>query len=205
MILILGALGQILTFGRSGFRAIENFFHYANVSNILVILLAFVLLIREIRAVRNGRDVQHPPFLEALHFILSAGILLTFAGFNLLLTPKLPKSYLFSADNLLVHNLVPLMACADFVLFGQNAKSRLKTAQGLILPALYLLLFLLPTAFSIRFPSDASPCFFMDYEKNDVFAAGNGKLGFAWWALLLLALQLTLSRLLLGLRKARER
>lgn len=205
LIVILGVLGQILTFGRSGFKSAENLFYYTNISNILVFLLAFVLLARETRAIRDGREALHPPFLHTLRFILASGILLTFTVFNLLLLPSLPKSYLLSLNNLLVHNLVPLMACADFVLFDQSEKGKLKAAQGLILPALYLLFFLALTAFSFRFRTGAAPYFFMDYEKNSIFAIGDGKLGVFWWILLLVALQLVLSRLLLGLRKARER
>ncbi len=204
LIVLLGVPGQLLTLGRSNFMSGAHFLYYTNISNILVLALAIVMLVKEIRAWRAGTQPAYSKGLNVLQFILAAGIMLTFTGFTLLLAPLMPASYLLSLDNLLVHILVPLLACIDFVLFYQGRAKDLRLRYGLILPFSYLLLFLLLAAVGYRFHSGVAPYFFLDYEQNGWLTAGDGKLGVVWWSLILLALQLFLSRLLLGLRKARE-
>lgn len=203
-ILILGFLGQVLTLTRSNFMSGEHFLYYTNISNILAMVLTAALFIKEAKALMSGADAEIPPFLEKLRFALAAGILLTFAGFVLLLAPQMSKRYLLSVDNLLVHFLVPLLFFVDFVMFSSFPTARLRLPLGLLLPLAYLLLVLLLFAIGHRFYNGVAPYFFLDYEKNGWFTAGEGKLGVFWWCLILLLLQLFISRLLLGLRKIRE-
>ncbi len=203
-ILILGFLGQVLTLARSNFMSGEHFLYYTNISNILAMVLTAALFIKEAKALMSGADAEIPPFLEKLRFALAAGILLTFAGFVLLLAPQMSKRYLLSVDNLLVHFLVPLLFFVDFVMFSSFPTARLRLPLGLLLPLAYLLLVLLLFAIGHRFYNGVAPYFFLDYEKNGWFTAGEGKLGVFWWCLILLLLQLFISRLLLGLRKIRE-
>lgn len=202
LIVVLGFLGQLISLGRSSFMSGAHFLYYTNISNILATLVTAVLLGLLIRDIKAGHKAELPRWLARLHFALTAGILLTFVAFSLLLLPRMQADYLLSADNILVHNLVPLLAAADFILFMRpRANLAQKTWQGLMLPLAYCV-FALALGFSgVRFNGAAAPYFFLDYEANGWFSAGGGKLGIVWWILIIAALQAVLSRLLLGLRK----
>lgn len=199
----LALLGQLLTLSRTHFMSGAHFLYYTNLSNLLVILVMAALLYFELKARRAGRIIALPAWFSRARFVAAAGILLTFAGFSLLLLPRMQADYLLSVDNLLVHNLVPLLACLDFLLFDAQPPHKPHRAwQGLALPLFYLLLILLLGLAGQRYhQNQAAPYFFMDAEQNGWLSAGQGKLGVLWWLLIITGLQLMLSRLLLGLRK----
>ncbi len=200
--LSLGILGQALTFSRARLAPGAHFLYYTNLTNLLAIALMAALLAFDLRALKTGRPAAVPGWLSVPRFAITAGILLTFAGFSLLLLPRMEASYLLSADNLLVHNLVPLLAGLDYVLFAEQGKG-IRAWQGLWAPALYAVLITALSLMGVRFlEGAAAPYFFMDPSQNGWFSAGEGRLGVAWWLLIILALQLALSRLLLGLNKS---
>jgi hypothetical protein len=197
LVMILGIVGQVLGLSRSNFMSGTHFLYYTNISNLFVIALMAVLLIRVWRA----PDRQLPPWLAAARMALSAGILLTFAAFTLLLLPLLSADYLLSPDNLLVHYLVPLLACLDFVLFPDSPPHpRPRCAWGLLLPLTYFLFSICLTQSGVRMHGGYAPYVFLDYKTYGWFAAGGGNLGVFWWFLILLGLQLLLGKVLLGLR-----
>lgn len=201
--ILLGALGQVLSLARSGFRMFPHFLYYTNISNLLIIVLMLALLWHERDGSREGGRAKPSRALSFLRFPMIAGILLTFVGFSLLLLPRMSRDYLTSPDNLLVHFIVPLLACADFVLTsGPPHGARRSLLQGLLLPALYFLFSIALSLSGVRFAGGSAPYFFLDFQANGWFSAGGGKLGVFWWFFLLLALQLFLSRLLLGLRES---
>ena len=202
--LLLGILGQALTFSRARLAPGAHFLYYTNLTNLLAIALMAALLAFDLRALKAGRPAAVPGWLQVPRFAITAGILLTFAGFSLLLLPRMEASYLLSADNLLVHNLVPLLAGLDYVLFAEPGPGKdIRAWQGLWAPALYAVLVLALSLMGVRFlEGAAAPYFFMDPAQNGWFSAGEGRLGVAWWLLIILALQLALSRLLLGLNKS---
>lgn len=196
-IVMLGLLGQAISFRRMGSNPVSHFFYYTNLSNILVMALSLFTLLAMLR----GRHL--PGWLGKARFAFSAGILLTFVGFSLLLAPRQPASYLFSPDNLLVHNLVPLLACIDFLLFDEGLLAGRLPAlgYGLCLPGGYLPLVFSLGLGSIRFQKGAVvPYFFLDYQQNGWLGAGDGKLGVFWWLLLILVFQLSISWMLKGLK-----
>ena len=96
--------------------------------------------------------------------------------------------------NLLVHNLVPLLACLDYVLFGRGYEKNPSLWIGLALPLAYFLFVMGLMFLGVRFGQEAAPYFFLDYRANGWFTAGGGRLGVFWWLLILCALALLLSR-----------
>lgn len=200
LVLLFGLAGQLVSIAQHSFMSGNHFLYYTNLSNALIILLMPVLIAYEIKGLRIGGASHQPSWLEKLRFVLSSAILLTFAGFSLLLMPFLPASYLLSPANLLVHNAVPLLACADFLLFpASENKPRLRL--GLLGPLVYSVLVAALAIGGHRFHGSIAPYFFLDFEKNGWFTIGQGRLGVAWWSLLLFALQLGLSWLILKLRR----
>lgn len=202
LIIVLGFIGQLISFARPGLSSGAHFQYYTNISNILVVLVTALLLGPLIRDIKAGHKAELPAWLARLHFVAVAGILLTFAGFSLLLLPRMSGDYLLSADNILVHNLVPLLAALDFVLFMRpRAHLAQKAWQGLLLPLAYSVFVLALGLLGVRFLGRTAPYFFLEYDTNGWFTAGSGKLGVIWWVLIIAALQAVLSRLLLGLRR----
>lgn len=199
LVLVLGIAGQAASILRHSFMSGNHFLYYTNQTNLAIMLLMPVLILRELRALR-GAPQAHPAWLHQLHFVLASAILLTFTGFSLLLLPMLSKDYLLSPSNLLVHNLVPLLACVDYVLFPAS-KERPRLWLGLLGPLAYALFASALALMGHRFHGSVAPYFFLDYEKNGWLGIGQGRLGVLWWGLLIGALQLGLAWLLLRLRR----
>lgn len=196
LVLVLGLLGQYLGLRRGNFMSGAHFLYYTNITNILAVLLMAVLLVYAIQ------NKSLPVWLSAKRFVITAGILLTFVAFTLLLLPRMNPAYLASLDNALVHFAVPLLACLDFVLFDSHEPKRKGfVLYGLALPFFYFVFVLVLSLNGQHFHGTAAPYFFLDYETNGWLTAGDGKLGVAWWFFIILALQLVLSRVLLGLKK----
>lgn len=200
LVLLAGLAGQLVSIARHSFMSGNHFLYYTNLSNLLIMLLMLVLLFFEIRNLSGRRPVHLPSWLLKARFILTAGILLTFAGFNLLLMPRLPAEYLRSPSNLLVHNAVPLLACCDFIFFPGRNEQKPRLWYALLLPLAYLVLLVVLGLLGHRFHGSVSPYFFLDYEQMNLLSIGQGKLGVLWWLLILASLQLVLGRLLLGLQ-----
>ena len=206
LVIVLGLLGQFIGFRRSNFMSGAYLLYYTNISNCLIVLLSGILLGLELRSVKAGQQLVFPAWLSRIRFILTSGILLTFAVFSLLLMPLMRADYLLSPDNLLVHNLVPLLACLDFILFDLfYPPGKHRILSGLILPLAYLLFVIILSLTGQHFDGRSAPYFFLDTQANGWFSAGNGRLGVFWWLLIISLLQLVLSRLLLGLRKLASR
>lgn len=202
--LLLGLVGQVLPFARSGFRSGAQMLYYTNITNVLIILLMAALLYHALRARKAGGQALLPDWLNLARFALTAGILLTFVGFTLLLLPRMGPAYLMSAENLLVHYLVPLLAGLDYTLYARPMAGRPPRAwQGLLVPFLYAVYVTALSFLGLRFHQGATaPYFFLDAAQNGWLGAGQGRLGVFWWLLIIAALQLALSRLLLGLNKS---
>lgn len=198
--LILGLLGQFLASNRSNFMSGAHLLYYTNITNAFAIALMAILLVVALT------KKPLPSWLSGFRFVVSAGILLTLVVFSLLLLPRMEPAYLLSLDNLLVHFVVPLLTCADFILFDEHSlKKKGYALLGLVLPFAYFVFAITLSLKGQRFHGMAAPYFFLDYEKNGWFSAGEGKLGVAYWFLIILALQLVLSRILLGLKRIVQR
>ncbi|MGI6696435.1 MAG: Pr6Pr family membrane protein [Christensenellales bacterium] len=188
LILAAGLLGQAVSLRHASFMTRAHFLYYTNQSNLWTILLALALLGIELHARRQGRPARPPRWLLVLRFAITTGVLLTFVGFSLLLMPRMLNSpYLRSLPNLLVHNLVPLLAGADYVLFDYGDAKRPRSAlPGLLMPLFYgVFAFAVSQKGRLFARNSRFPYFFLDYEANGWFTLGGGKLGVFWWALLI--------------------
>lgn len=205
LVLFTGILSFILGLRSMGGGSSAYFLFYTNLSGIWTMLMSAALLILECRALESGASLQLPSWLHALRFSMAAGVLMTFAGFSLLLVPKVPLSYLSSPANLLAHNLLPLLAALDFILFPHGDALRRPVAQGLLMPFLYLLFAGALMLTGVSFAGSPAPYFFLNVWENGWLGAGNGRLGVVWWVLLIAALFLMMSWLLLGFRRLAAR
>ncbi len=205
LIMAAGVLGQVISLGRGGIGSGVHFLYYTNISNILVTMMSGVLLILDLNARRGGEMLFLPRWLLTLRYVLTSGILLTFTVFSLLLIPTVPLSYLASPANLFVHNLVPLLACLDFILFRHAREEKQLLLPGLALPFIYFAFVMALTFSGVRFNGLAVPYYFLDFQANGWFTAGGGTLGVFWWLLILGALTLLLAFILRGLQRLSAR
>ncbi len=205
IIIIAGVFGQAVSLRRGGFDSGAYFLYYTNISNILVTLFSVIFLVLDLSARNRGEPLTLPRWLLTVRFTLTAGILLTFAVFSLLLIPTVSLSYLASPANLLVHNLVPLLACLDFILFRHTWEEKQPLLPGLALPFIYFAFIMALTFSGVRFNGQAVPYYFLDFRANGWFTAGAGTLGVFWWLLILGALTTLLAYILRGLQRLSAR
>ncbi|MGI6689939.1 MAG: Pr6Pr family membrane protein [Christensenellales bacterium] len=203
LIVALGVLGQRISFMRAGFRLGGHLLYYTNITNILAILLSFGWLVVLCRMRLAGQAPVFPRRAGTVRFAMATGILLTFAGFSMLLLPSIPRQYMFSAENILVHYLVPLMTVLDYLLFDEGLhEGQPRLGWGLVLPLAYMVLTLVLIGAGHRYDRGAAaPYFFLDAEKNGWFTLSSGRLGVCWWILLLFLMQAMLSAVVKGLKE----
>ncbi len=138
---------------------------------ICLVLLGYDLLVRG--------EQKRPKFLYLLKYMFTTSILLTWLAFALLLTPTMPKNYLFSLSNLFLHYLTPLLAFLDFVYFDpRNILKKRHLWLVLIMPFLYLIFFFAVYYQTGRLPV---PYFFLDVSAYGWFSLGSGGIGVAYW------------------------
>ncbi len=202
LVFVLGVLGQYFGLRRNGFHVARQLVYYTNISNILITLLSGGLAFALCRHHRAGTQARFARWVGVLRFALAAGILLTFTVFSLLLTPMLNRSYLLSADNLLVHNAVPLLAALDYMLFDEGLEDgQPRIGWAYALPAAYFVLTLVLMQSGVRYAGGASaPYYFLNVRTLGWFGVKRGQLGVLWWVVILCLLHWVLARLLQGLR-----
>ncbi len=204
-LLILGVVGQLTSYGTSSFMSSSHLLYFTNMSNLWIMTVVLVLFIYSlIHIIRNDDRPEIPGWLQSVRFIFTVAITLTFLVFSVLLTPQMisqgNSSYLLSVSNMCVHNLVPLLSIADFLLFGYEYRSgRHAYLLGLIMPLLYTAFALILSAFGSFFGDDRVPYFFFDYEANTWLGAGKS-IGVVYWLIILSASVLGMSALLLLLK-----
>ena len=176
-------------------------------SNIAMGILLAVFLIDDIRVHHNKRSFIHRPLLVS-KYAGTTSVLLTFLVFGLLLAPVLPITYTFSVTSISLHFFAPLLALADFLLFGHGKTIAKKDVWwALVLPSYYVAFVFICIAIGITFPPDATlvPYFFLDYATFGWFSFKNGGIGVAYWFMIISALVLAIAFITrrLGLREKR--
>lgn len=156
-----------------------------------------------------GRTV--PAFWRQAQQMVTVSILLTGAGYNLILAPQYARRFgslrrAYSPSVTLLHGAAPALGAVSYFLAQEKPEKKRKTWLCLALPLCYCLWALAsprlrrqPRVFDgIDGKPSKFPYFFLDHETNGWFALGEDpqRWGTAWWLLLLSALTLLLGRLL---------
>ncbi len=215
LLLLIGIVGQLAgtVFDHTDFMSGGHFLYYTHQSNLAVMAVIAVFLVYDIlRLVRGARAPMPPNWLMIVRFSVTVAIALTFLVFSMLLTPQMiaesHADYLFSINNLCVHNLVPLLAVLDWCLFGYPIRARRWTfLWGAIMPLYYCVFALvLSTTGADAFGSGRKvPYFFFDYDKIGWLRIQNGQPGFVWWFLILCVVVLAMGFGLMAVAQAAGR
>lgn len=186
LIIALGSIGIGAPIFGNGY----NFFsllYFTNLSNLLVIIISAIFLYFD------DEETEIKEFWHILRFMATNAIVLTFLVFNSLLLPKMISdgntAYLFSINNILVHNLIPILMIVDYLLYGKKLPFK-KMYLIFILPAIYFVVALLYNpVFGITFPGDSpTPYFFLDYKANGWLKLKGGffNIGVFYWIIITL-------------------
>lgn len=195
-VIAMALLGQYFTFLRSGRVSPSHFLYFTNISNLLSLAAALVFFVCEF--------IRRPPpqWLLRVRLACAAGIALVFVVFSAVLSPLMDAAYLNSRDNIIVHNLVPWLCVLDFLLFDHGyVKTSRAWWPGLASPLAYFALAFTLSRLGTFFGSGRYPYFFLNDEANGWFTLGGGKLGVAWWVLILCLLQWGISKALVALQR----
>jgi hypothetical protein len=144
-----------------------------------------------------------PQWLHAIKFMFTTSALLTWLVFAVLLTPMMNINYLLSPSNLFLHNLTPILALLDFIIFDQDSRiSHRHLGLGLIMPLLYAIFFFSAYEITGKLPV---PYFFLDYKKLGWVGFGAEGIGVAYWVGLLLLALIGIGAVALKLKVTAER
>lgn len=167
-------------------------------SNIWIAVICVVFMILDIGGIQ-----KKPQWLYVIKFMFTSSILLTWIVFAVLLAPILKPSYILSPSNLFLHSITPILAAADFLLFGDASKVKVKQLWTvLIMPLAYMTfafisyekLGFLPTYY-----------FFLDYKKLGWFTVTSNGIGTGFWVILLSVVLYAKGLILLVLKNKTEK
>jgi len=173
------------------------FMAFTTQSNIWAAAICLVFLCIDL-VTRGRRGV--PRWLTIVKMMATTSVLLTWIVFAVLLSPTVPISYLVSPSNVLLHNLTPMLALLDFVLFDRGYNPRKRHALfGLIIPLAYMVFFFAVYELSGRLPV---PYFFLDYRTLGWLSIGANGIGVVYWMLILVGVVLGMG---VGMLELKER
>lgn len=200
----LGIFLQITAKGGSFMSSAPIFLYFTIQSNIWIAVICAVFLIADLA--RKGRGPV-AGWLYVLKFMFTVSVLLTFVVFAVLLAPLMPRSYLLSPSNIFLHDITPILALLDFILFDYRYTGRGRHMFfGTIMPLGYgVFVLLLSRLAGVRFNGAAAPYFFLDYEKLGWFRIGPGGPGVAYWFAMIALVVLGIGFTLLKIKEARRR
>lgn len=184
---IFGICGLGFTIFSEGFMNSGTFLYYTVQSNILAMLTAVVMVIFEYRKLKG---FEIPKAIQSLRLLSAIAITLTFLVFSIMLTPQMIAegngAYLTSPGNVFVHNLTPICAIVDWLVFGSAKKMRKSNAYCGMIPAIiYVIFAYICVACGIRFSGNVVPYFFLDFQTYGWFAIKNGGIGVIYWIIIL--------------------
>lgn len=189
----ISALGVLLSFGvfYAGAEATsftwEFLKYYTNISNYFVFAVTVIVLVDNLKRVRNGEKTGHNKKVRTLKFMTTIMIMVTFLVYTILLGDPLSKEYWTDLGNLTRHVFAPILFMLDFFLFDEHHTVRIfDPLLSTIIPLIYVVCILILGAAIKNFEY---PYFFLDV--NDL---GYG--GVVVWVVVLLVVFVALGYLL---------
>jgi hypothetical protein len=172
LLCLTGILDMLGVFG--GTFAPVTLLYYTTESNILVMVVFGILLVRT--ALQIKRDGIHGRVsgLERLSAVTALAITVTMLIFWGLLAPVSNAGFLFSYMNLQVHTFTPLLMLADFFLFAEPGKLKLRDPWIFAALPIWYLIQSSALGFSglvnygaggFSAPSARFPYFFIDFDQ----------------------------------------
>lgn len=179
----------------TGFMAGTTFLYFTIQSNLTIgaicLVFAVIEIVNLIKEKQGKPLLVIPNWLRTVKFVFTVAITLTFLVFSLILSPTFfisgTASYLWSASNIFCHNLTPILAILDWLLYDYVYKSnKYSFIYGIIMPLYYVAFAYICDAFKVQFqPGMTVPYFFFDYHTLGWFRIDASGIGAAYWIALL--------------------
>jgi len=176
---VIGVMKQVGIF--SGKIGSGSFMYYTIQSNLLVIVLFTMLVIRTVKSLK--KDTQgYVGWYARFEMVCVVNILLTLVVFWIMLAPQVSKGYLFTFENISVHTVTPLLCLGDYLLFTKGRHLKYKDVYYTSLFPLFYFIFTMVASVSgyvynqetitenrlnsaVEITPVRVPYFFLDYEK----------------------------------------
>ncbi|MCL2628970.1 MAG: Pr6Pr family membrane protein [Oscillospiraceae bacterium] len=137
LLAIAGVAAQMGVF--KGSVSFAGFMYYTIQSNLLVIFMFVLLVIKTAKSLREsatGFAGWYPRF----EMICTVNVFVTFIVFWALLTPTVSADYLRSFENLAIHAITPILCLADYLLFTKSPHLKYRDVYyTLIFPLSYVI------------------------------------------------------------------
>ena len=174
-------------------------------SNIFVLLVMLTQSIFDV-LILSGKITKMPKFLKRIKLVSTTSISITFIVFGIILTPVLIKEGLpevvSSYSSIVMHQIIPLVAIADWILDAPDKKISFGYAPlALTFPLYYYIFTLIVPLFNIKFKSYENgqtimsnfPYFFLDYEKNGWVRFDGEYMGVVYWLIIIILFDILVS------------
>lgn len=174
-------------------------------SNIFVLLVMLTQSIFDV-LILSGKITKMPKFLKRIKLVSTTSISITFIVFGIILTPVLIKEGLpevvSSYSSIVMHQIIPLVAIADWILDAPDKKISFGYAPlALTFPLYYYIFTLIVPLFNIKFKSYENgqtimsnfPYFFLDYEKNGWVRFDGEYMGVVYWLIIIILFEILVS------------
>lgn len=131
-----------------GFVGFDSLKFFTSLSNILVALASFVMLIFNIKNLSKGTN-YYPAWATTFKYLATVGVAVTFFTVAFFLAPAGPisgKSFLsfYTANSFFLHFLTPVLAIISFVLFEKMDNFKFsETLWGLLPVVLYAIVYVI--------------------------------------------------------------
>lgn len=171
---------------------------YTFESNTLVFLFYLFLLIQMFRNGKNTKADEYYRFKACV----TINITLTFLVYAILLAPSVSPEKMFTADNLLLHYIVPVLCIVDWLIFDKKGKYRITDPfLWSVFPIGYCIFALVKGAvFRVPIPDEKNspfPYFFLNIDK-----IGWG--GFIKYLIIILTAYILIGYVMLLLKKKKK-
>lgn len=222
IIVVACAVLGILSGNSSEFMSESHMMMFFTVqSNIWIASVCAVFLVLTVVGRLKGKPVI-PQWLYAIKYMFTICITLTFLVFVLMLSGTLGLEYLLSANNLMLHFIVPLAAIADYAICDVEFVGKPRHVWlSIVMPLYYCIyVFLCVRAGRLFYNPQAAdevsdvvlapgsgkvPYFFFDWEQLGWFRISEKGLGVALWIIILCAGLLGMGWLYLRINAARRK
>ena len=136
LLAIAGVAAQMGVF--KGSVSFAGFMFYTIQSNLLVIILFVLLVVKTAKSLREsatGFAGWYPRF----EMVCTVNVFVTFIVFWALLTPTVSAEYLRTFENLAIHAITPILCLADYLLFTKSPHLKYRDVYyTLIFPLAYV-------------------------------------------------------------------
>ena len=205
LILVIGSIGECLFFAGGALEKFSQFTYYVHQTNILSLLVVFVLLCLNIRDLKRivNKEVVHlqKKFFSIIHYFVSTMVATPFFfSCFLVFSGEAKQEIDFSFGNIMTHFIFPVLVVIDWFVFGRIYIKKIRgiNLYATIIPVVYTIYIIIAGRIT-SLPSFKGQLPFLDYEKNGWFrvSLADKQIGVFYYFVIMFVLMMLINYLLL--------